>query len=129
MAGLFAGEESGSFMFPLIFGGVGGLVALIGLYMIGNTLTTRVSRKGVNSVRKIYGLPFRSNAAHKDISHLERSIGSQTQAGRYNTVYYRIRAHTRDGGKITIADALEGSRLADFVEAKIRAALGPLDGG
>jgi len=33
-------------------------------------------------------------------------------------------AHTRDKQKITIADTLEGSRVADFVEKRIREALG-----
>ena len=116
-------------MFPLVFGALGGTVALIGLYMLGNTLRTTVSSAGVSSVRRIYGLPLRREASREDITHLERSIGSQAHAGNRTRVFYRIRAHTRHGGRITIADTLEGSRLADFVEDKIRSALGPLDGG
>ena len=45
------------------------------------------------------------------------------QSGTKHTVYYTIKAHTKDGRKMTIADSLEGSRLADFVERKIRDAL------
>jgi hypothetical protein len=47
------------------------------------------------------------------------------QIGSTTRVYYAIDAHTHDGRKLTIADALEGSRLADFVEEKIRQALWP----
>jgi hypothetical protein len=124
-AGWFAGQQGASTLFPLVFCGVGGLVAVIGLYLIGNTLTTRVSSRGVTSVRRIYGIPLRREARIAEISHLERSIGSQTSAGSSTRIYYVIRAHTQQGDKITIADSLEGSRLADFVETGIRNALGP----
>ena len=65
-AGLLAGAQSGGILFPLIFGFVGGLVALIGVYMIGNTLTTTVSSRGVESVRRIYGVSLRRRASRED---------------------------------------------------------------
>ena len=41
-----------------------------------------------------------------------------------NRVFYSIIAHTRDNRKITIADTLVGSRLTDFIEKRIRKAIG-----
>jgi hypothetical protein len=125
ISGYFIGQESGGILFPVVFGGMGGLCAIIGLYLLGNTLTTTVSPTGIRIVRNIYGIRFQRKAAREQIKKLERRIGSQMQTGSSMRVYYAIDARTHDGRKITIADTLEGSRLADFVEEKIRAALWP----
>ncbi len=121
----FIGLESGDLIFPVAFGGIGGLCAIIGLYVLGNTLTTTVSSRGIRIVRNIFGLKFQRNARRYEISKLERRIGSQMQTGSNTRVYYAIDAYTRDGRKLTIADTLEGSRLADYIEEKIRQALWP----
>jgi len=125
IAGYFIGKESGGLMFPIVFGGMGGLCAIIGMYLLGNTLTTTVSGTGIRIVRNIFGVRFQRKAAREDIKKLERRIGSQMQTGSSMRIYYAIDAHTADGRKITVADTLEGSRLADFVEEKIRDALWP----
>jgi hypothetical protein len=125
IAGYFIGQQSGGILFPIAFGGMGGVCALIGLYVLGNTLTTTVSHQGIRIVRNIYGVRFQRKASREEIIKLDRRIGSQMQTGTSMRVYYAIDAHTRDGRKITIADTLEGSRLADFVEANIKDALWP----
>ena len=123
--GYFVGKESGDIIFPLAFGGIGSIVAIAGYYMMGNTLTTTVSPRGIHIIRNVFGLRFQRKARHDEITKLERNIGSQMQSGTKHTVYYTIKAHTKDGRKLTIADSLEGSRLADFIERKIRDALWP----
>ena len=125
IAGYGVGKQSGDIVFPIAFGGMGGVCALIGLYVLGNTLTTTVSSQGIRIEHTIFGVRFQRKAAREEISKLERRIGSQMQTGYSMRVYYAIDAHTRDGRRITVADSLEGSRLADFVEAKIRDALWP----
>ena len=125
IVGYFVGKQSGDILFPIAFGGMGGVCALIGLYVLGNTLTTTVSEQGIRTVRNIFGVRFQRKATREDIQSLQRRIGSQMQTGSSMRVYYAIDAHTRDGRKITIADTLEGSRLADFVEDKIKNALWP----
>ena len=124
-AGYFAGTQGASMIFPVAFGGVGGLCIIIGLYLLGNTLTTTVSEKGIRIVRSIYGIRFQRKATRDQISGLQRRIGSQMQTGTRTRVYYAIDALTRDGRKLTIADTLEGSRLADYVENRISNALWP----
>ncbi len=125
LAGFFVGKESGDILFPIAFGGIGGVCAMIGLYVLGNTLTTTVTNQGIRIVRSVFGIRFQRKAARENIIRLDRRIGSQMQTGASMRVYYAIDAHTRDNRRITIADTLEGSRLADFVEAKIRRALWP----
>ena len=125
--GYFIDKDSGDIIFPIAFGGIGGIVALVGYYMMGNTLTTNVSTQGIHIIRNVFGFRFQRRARQDEIIKLDRHIGSQMQSGTKHTVYYTIKAHTKDGRKITIADALAGSRLADFVEQKIRDALWPGD--
>ena len=121
--GYFIGREDGGFIFPVVFGGVGLLCTLIGLYVIGNTLTTTVSSSGIKAVRNIYGFRFQRNVKNENIIRLKRVIKSQMQGGTKHRVFYSIIAHTKDKREITIADTLEGSRVTDFVEKKILKAL------
>jgi hypothetical protein len=123
IVGYFVGKQSGDILLPIAFGGIGGVCAMIGLYVLGNTLTTTVTSQGIRIVRNIFGIRFQRKAARGEIVRLDRWIGSQMQTGSSMRVYYAIDALTRDNRRITIADTLEGSRLADFVEAKIRDAL------
>jgi hypothetical protein len=121
--GYFIGQEDASIIFPVVFGGVGILMVCIGLYVIGNTLTTLVSEEGIQTIRNIYGLRFKRKVVKENIVRLERTIKSQMQGGSNYRVFYSIIAHSKDKREITIADTLEGSRLADFVEQRIRSAL------
>ena len=127
-AGYFAGTQSASLLFPIVFGGIGSACVLAGLYTLGNTLTTTVSDRGIRIVRNIFGVRFQRSATLDQIVKLERRIGSQMQMGSRTRIYYKIDAQTRDGRTITIADTLEGSRHADFIEGKIRDSLWPEHG-
>ncbi len=121
--GYFVGTTDDGFIFLLVFAGVGVVCVLIGLYVIGNTLTTTVSSKGINVIRNIYGIRFQRNVLKQDIVKLDRQIKSQMNGGTNYRVFYSIIAHTSDDRNITIADTLEGSRVADYVEKRIRSAL------
>lgn len=44
-------------------------------------------------------------------------------------MFYSIIAITKDGRQVTVADALEGSRLADYIEKRILSALEMKQGG
>ena len=122
--GYFIGaEDAGGMVFFIAFGGVGIICLLIGLYIVGNTLTTTVSKKGINVVRNVYGIRFQRNVVKDNIVKLQRQIKSQMQGGSRYRVYYSIVVFTRDGRQIVIADTLEGSRLADFIEKRILTAL------
>jgi hypothetical protein len=121
--GYFVGESDGGFVFLLVFGGVGVAVVLFGLYVLGNSLTTTVSHQGINIIRNVYGIRFQRNVLKENIVQLERQINSQMQGGTRYRVFYSIVAHTSDNRKITIADSLEGSRVADYIEDRVQAAL------
>ena len=121
--GYYIGIEEGGIIFLIVFGGVGVLCLLIGLYIVGNTLTTTVSKKGINVIRNVYGVRFQRNVTKDNIVKLERQIKSQMQGGSRYRVFYSIIAFTKDGRQIVIADTLEGSRLADYIEKRVLSAL------
>ena len=122
--GYFIGtEDAGGMIFFIVFGGVGIFCLLIGLYIVGNTLTTTVTRKGINVVRNVYGVRFQRNVSKDNIVKLERQIKSQMQGGSRYRVFYSIIALTKDDRQIVIADTLEGSRLAEYIEKRILSAL------
>lgn len=121
--GYFIGTTDAGLLFPVVFGGVGMLIVFFGMYTIGNTLTTTVSRDAIHVVRNVYGFRFQRKVAKDNIEQLERQIKSQMQGGTNYRVFYSIIAHCKDKRKITIADSLEGSRLTDYVEQRIKSAL------
>ena len=122
-SGYYIGTIDDTFIFPIVFGGVGIICALIGLYVIGNTLTTSVTTTGINVIRNVYGFRFQRNVKKENITTLKREIKSQINGGTKNRVFYSIIAHTKDNRNITIADTLEGSRTADYIEQRIQKAL------
>ncbi len=68
---------------------------------------------------------FQRNVSKDNIVKLERQIKSQMQGGSSYRAFYSIIAFTKDGRQLVIADSLEGSRLADYIEKRILAALQP----
>ncbi|WP_456375806.1 hypothetical protein [Thiolapillus sp.] len=123
--GWLAGQHGAASIIPVLFAIMGGMSTLVGLLVIGNTLTTTVTSDGIATVRKVYGIPFRKRLRTHEISKLERISGGEMNTGAKTTVYHAIRALGKNGRRIIIADALKGSRQADFIENKIRAILWP----
>ncbi len=123
--GWLAGQHGAASIIPVSFGIMGGMSTLVGLLVIGNTLTTTVTSDGIETVRKMYGIPFRKRLRIHEISKLERISGGEMQTGAKTTVYHAIRVLGTNGRQIIIADALKGSRQADFIENNIRAILWP----
>ena len=109
--------------FAGIFGLVGVLAAILGLYLMGNSLKVTVSRSGVHTVRNIFGLEFARRATPDEIIALDKSITMQSNSGTRSSAYYALRAKTKDGRKITLGDGLPSASAADQVLEKIRTAL------
>ena len=63
-----------------------------------------------------YGICFQRNVLKTNFIQLDRQIKSQMQGGTNYRVFYSIIAFTKDNLKTTIADALEGLRVTDYIE-------------
>jgi len=112
------------FFFPYVFGGVGALLLLGGLYSLGNSLTVNASRRGASIRRRVFGLTMERFVAREDVEALESTVGWQTSSGGRTRARYRLKLRDIDGRRITVGDSLPGASAAEAVMAQMRDALG-----
>ncbi len=108
----------------IIFGLVGGLVLLAGLYMAGNSLQVAASRSGLTTVRRIFGFAVQRKVASQDIVSISKDVGMQSSSGARTRAWYRIRVRTGDGRTLAAGDSLPSASAADAVIRRLRQALG-----
>lgn len=118
------GEGFGASPFIWLFGTVGVLVVMWGIYLTGNSLRVTAGRQGLSAVRSVLGLRFARHAAADDITGIERSIGMQYKQGNRSRAYYRIRVNTRDGRRITAGTGITGASRVDAIIERLHTALG-----
>ncbi len=106
-----------------IFAGVGSLMLLGGLYKLGNSLRVRVTPRGLQVVRRVYGLSFESRVSAQEIQSIEKRVGWQQQRGTRTKVMYQVQAIKRNGATISLGDSLPNAGAAEQVVAAIRQAL------
>lgn len=115
----------GSFVAPfLVFGTA--FVALA-IYMLGNSLTVRISATTIGTVRRVFGIALRQRAIERaDIEAIEPEI-----AARYQNVFavepcYRLVARHRlgSGRGLIVAESLTGEPLMTRVKALIDETIG-----
>jgi FtsH-binding integral membrane protein len=108
--------------FYFVFGGIGSLAFLTGLYFLGNSLTVVANLMGIAVTRRILGLALNKRIPSANIRSIDVAKGVQTTQGIKSVAYYSVKAHTRDGKKITVAESLAGISAAEQVARQIKAA-------
>ena len=109
--------EEGEMLFGLIFGGVGGIVALLAFYMMFKSLEVIREGNTIRSVRRFLGIPVRSREMRvSDVHRLEKNSGLQTQSGGKHTVFYRITAIDRDANEMLLGEGFRGESGAKAAE-------------
>jgi hypothetical protein len=115
----------GSFVAPfLVFGTA--FIALA-IYMLGNSLTVRVSATTIGTVRRVFGIALKQRELQRaDIAAIEPEI-----AARYQNVFavepcYRLVAQhrVRPGHGLVVAESLTGELLMARVKALIDKTIG-----
>ncbi len=117
-------EDGISSLFIGLFAAMGGLIIILGLYLLGNSLRLTVHRQGLRAEREIFGLRFARHVATDEITAIEKSIGMQSRQGNRARAYYRIVVRTRDGRNITAGTGILGASRADAIMQRIQQALG-----
>ena len=117
------GKSSGGGLFIWLFGAIGVLVCLWGIYQLGNSLRVTAGRQGLTAVRSILGLRFARHVAADEITGIDRSIGMQYKQGNRSHAYYSIRVRTRDGRRITAGTGITGASRVDAIITRLRTAL------
>lgn len=118
-----ADQDAITNLFIGLFGAVGCLIILLGLYLSGNSLRVTAGRQGLNAERRIFGLHLARHVTAAEITAIEKSIGMQSRQGNRSRAYYRIEVHTRDGRRITAGTGIPGASRVDSIIQRIRKAL------
>lgn len=118
---LFFMHVAAPLKFIIVFGGVGTLLFLPGLYLLSNSLTVVANSRGIDVTRRIFGLPIHKHITASNIRTIDVSMRSQTQSNN-PIVHYSVKLFTRDGKKITVAESLTGISAAEQVARQIRQA-------
>ena len=114
--GMTAGYLGAPLPLTVIFGLIGGGIALGGLYSLSNSLHVRVGKQGVETRRTLLGIIISKAAASaSEVRKLRIHRTGSITSGSNHKVFFAIRAHLRNGKKITLAESLIGQAAADQV--------------
>lgn len=115
-SGLIANYLGGPLVLTIIFSVVGGGIALGGLYGLLNSLQVRIGKQGVQTRRSLLGVIIRkASAPASEVQKLRIHKTGSVTSGSSHKVFFAIRAHLRNGKKITVAESLIGQGAAEQV--------------
>jgi hypothetical protein len=112
--GWFLGAVEGHWIFGGLFGFLGAVIMLSGLYFIVNSLEVRQTGDGVESVRRILGLPLRRTIMRRaDFVDFEKSSSMQSNSNGMHVIYYSVYAIDRTRRKLIVGEGFKGAGQAD----------------
>ena len=109
--------------FLLVFGGMGALMILLGLYSLLNSLVVEI-RNGKVVARRSFFLPFKRTARLEDIQKIEMDVHSRVGQGAKASSHMRIRAFVRRGRRISLGDDIPLGRQSEILAALLEEAIG-----
>lgn len=109
--------------FLLVFGGVGTLMMLLGLYSLLNSLVVEI-RNGKVVTRRNFFLPFKRTARLEAIEKVEMDVHSRVGQGAKSSSHMRIRAFVRGGRRIPLGDDIPLGRQSEILAALLEEAMG-----
>ena len=110
-------------IFLVVFGGVGALMVLMGLYPLVNSLVVDI-RNGKVATRRSFFVPFRRTARFEDIEKIEMDVHSRVGQGAKSSSHMRIRAFVRGGRRISLGDDVPLGRQSEILAALLEEAIG-----
>jgi len=114
-----------SLVFNIVFPLLGGPLALAGVYTFARSLDVRVGAEGITSTRSVFGYAFKPKFLPSySFKKFEKEKSSSSTSGNKTTDYYQVFAHSDDGTKVLVAEALEGAEQADAAIKKLRSLQG-----
>ena len=108
--GLF-GAFVAVFMIPFVLVAIVATIATV--YLLFNNLRVRIQPGEVDVLRRLLFVPVYSRRLRREqISHLAIKSSGSTGQGVEKIKHFKIHAHTHDGGKVTIAESIDGEDVA-----------------
>ena len=109
--------------FLLVFGGIGSLMMLGGLYSLLNSLVVEI-QNGTVATRRSFFLPSSRTARFGDIQKIEMDVHSRVGQGAKSSSHVRIRAFVRGGRRISLGDDVPLGRQSEILAALLEEAIG-----
>ncbi len=107
-------------VFNIVFPLLGGPLAIAGVYTFARSLDVRIGAEGITSTRSVFGYAFKPKFLPSyAFEKFEKKKSSSSTTGNKTTDYYQIFAHSTDGSKVLVAEALEGLEQADAAVEKL----------
>ncbi len=106
-----------------VFSLIGLLLTLAGLYTMLNSLAVRIHPAGIETTRRILGIPLRRDLKPGEIHSIARKITAQSGQGSKGRVFYTISALTHSGRRVILGDGIKGQPVADHILALIEDAV------
>lgn len=111
--GFFIVNES-SWLFGIVFGGVGALIALACLYMMMNSLEVYQDGTGIVSVRRLLGIPVRTRRMSRhDFTRFLKHSSMRSRSGNKHVIYYSVLAVDRSGNQVVVGEGFRGENEAN----------------
>jgi hypothetical protein len=129
--GLFDIVFSGvGLLFLLLFGFIGGLLVLYGVWQVGNGLSVEVSPRRVRVRRSFFFVPGPVREwATDEIEAIESRVSGQQLRGHRSRVEYAIRGVVATGRAIPLGDGIQGPIRLERVALHLTQATGiPVEG-
>jgi hypothetical protein len=115
-AGVAMGFADAPLIFPVLFTGLGGLVAWVCLYALGNSFTVILDGQGLQLRNFFCGIAIgNNNIGREKLVKLKLKESYSTNAGRSQKTVYKILLETKTGKSFKVADSLEGSAAAQYL--------------
>lgn len=108
-AGAWLAIKEGHRLFGSLFGGIGGLVGVLALYLLFKSLHVTLRGDTITSVRRWMGIPVgRRTLRRGEFERFERRDNMQTKSGGDITRYYRICGIDREGNAVVLGENFAG---------------------
>ncbi len=109
--------------FLLIFGGIGSLMMLLGIYSLVNSLVVEIGN-GKVVTRRSFFLPFRRTARFEELQKIEMDVHSRVGQGAKSSAHVRIRGFLRGGRRISLGDDIPLGRQSEILAALLEESIG-----
>jgi len=117
-SGWFLGFNEGHWFMGGIFGFVGSLIALSGIYFLFNSLEVSMQGSRLRAVRRILGVPVNTAEINRgNFRRFRRKVSLSTQSGSKHMIYYKLFAVDNAGHEVTVGEGFQGAGQADAAEA------------
>lgn len=119
--GLF-GVATALFSIPFLL--VALIASLATIYLPFNNLHVAINSSGATVLRRLLFLPIYRRSLHRnDMSHLSIKRTGSTGQGVDKVEHFKLKAHDKNGGTLTLAEDLDGEEVAghfaDFIAQRL----------